>query len=299
MVRVKRHSAGEKSARVINVVFIALFLVAIVAPFLNIVALSLNDGMDAQMGGISFWPRAWTLDNYREVFEDPALLSAYKITVLRVVIGTATSVLLTALAAYALKFSSLPGRTFFTMMILFTMLFSGGIVPYYILLKSIGLINRFWVYIIPGLYSAWNILLMRPFFGTIPASLEESAKLDGANDFRIFFAIILPISKPVISVIALFNGVGHWNDWFAGTFFVSDTALHPLQTVLRAMLMSAEALRKRMFILQMAPVDARLTVTTESLKMATIIVATVPVVFIYPFIQKYFVQGVMIGSVKG
>ncbi|MBT3276239.1 MAG: carbohydrate ABC transporter permease [Spirochaetales bacterium] len=299
MVKVKRYSAGEKTGRIVNTACIVLFLIAIIAPFLNIIALSLNDGMDAQMGGISFWPRAWTLDNYREVFEDPDLLNAYKITILRVVIGTASSVLLTALAAYALKFPTLPGRTFFTMMILFTMLFSGGIVPYYILLKSIGLTNRFWVYIIPGFYSAWNILLMRTFFGTIPASLEESAKLDGANDFRIFFAIILPISKPVISVIALFNGVGHWNDWFAGTFFVSDKALHPLQTVLRAMLMSAEALRKRMFILQMAPDDARLTVTTESLKMATIIVATIPVVLIYPFIQKYFVKGVMIGSVKG
>ena len=299
MVGVKRVSTGENIMRAVNVALIILFLAAIIAPFLNIVALSLNDGMDAQMGGISFWPRQWTLDNYKEVFEDPTLLNAYKITILRVVIGTISSVFLTALAAYALKFSSLPGRKFFTMMILFTMLFSGGIVPYYILLKNIGLINQFWVYIIPGFYSAWNILLMRTFFAGIPDSLEESAKLDGANDFQVFFAIIIPISKPVIAVISLFNGVGHWNAWFDGTFFVSDASLHPLQTVLRAMLMSAEALRKRMFILQMAPQDARLNVTTESLKMATIIVATVPILLIYPFIQKYFVQGVMIGSVKG
>jgi len=299
MVKVKRHTVGELVMRAVNVALISLFLAAIVAPFLNIIALSLNDGMDAQMGGIWLWPRDFTLDNYREVFEDPTLLNAYKITALRVVIGTVSSVFLTALAAYALKFSTLPGRKFFTMMILFTMLFSGGIVPTYILLKSLGLTNRFWVYIVPQLYAAWNILLMRTFFLGIPNSLEESAKLDGANDFQIFFAIILPISKPVISVIALFNGVSHWNDWFAGTFFVSREELHPLQTVLRAMLMSAEALRKRMFILQMAPDDARLNVTTESLKMATIIVATVPIVLIYPFIQKYFVQGVMIGSVKG
>ena len=276
-----------------------LFLLAIIAPFLNIIALSLNDGQDAQRGNISFWPREWTFDNYAEVFEDPYLLNSYKITILRVVIGTVVSVFLTAMASYALKFKTLPGRTFFTMMILFTMLFYGGIVPYYILLKSIKLINTFWVFIIPTFYSAWNILLMRTFFMTIPESLEESAKLDGANDFLVFFAIIIPLSKPVISVIALFNGVAHWNDWFAGTFFVSDKNLHPLQTVLRALLMSAEALRKRMFILQTAPQDARLNVTTESLKMATIIVATIPVVLIYPLIQKYFVKGVMIGSVKG
>jgi putative aldouronate transport system permease protein len=185
-------------------------------------------------------------------------------------------------------------------MLLFSMLFSGGIVPYYLVLKRLTLTNTFWVYVIPFLYNAWNIFLMRTFFQSISESLEESAMLDGANHFRIFFSLILPLSKPIISVIALFNGVGHWNDWFSGTFYVSDKELHPLQTVLRAMLMSAEALRKRMVIVTAtyAPQDARLTVTTESLKMATIIVATVPVVCLYPFIQRYFVQGVMIGSLK-
>lgn len=296
----KRMSAGEIIFRAVNCVFITLFLLTVVLPFVHILALSFNDGNDAARGGISLWPRKLSIENYQEVFSDSYIIGSYKITFLRVIIGTSASVLLTAMAAYALRVKTLPGRKLWSAMLLFTMLFSGGIVPYYLLLKRTGLTNTFWVYVIPSLYSAWNIFLMRTFFQTISESIEESAMLDGANHLRIFFSLILPLSKPIIAVIALFNGVAHWNDWFSGTFYVSDKSLHPLQTVLRAMLMSAEALRKRMTIVtaQFSPQDARLSVTTESLKMATIMVATVPVVCLYPFIQRYFVQGVMIGSIK-
>jgi putative aldouronate transport system permease protein len=292
-------SFGERLFRFINAALVFLFILTVILPFVNVLALSFNEGTDSARGGVSLWPRKFSLDNYRDVFSDEYLLSSYRVTVLRVVIGTVVSVLLTAMAAYALKFRTLPGRRFWSMMILFTMLFSGGVVPYYILLKSIGLTNTFLVYIIPWLYSAWNIILMRTFFLTIPESLEESAMIDGANHLRVFFSIILPLSKPIISVIALFNGVAHWNDWFSGAFYVSEKSLHPLQTVLRAMLMSAEAMRRRMVIIYSGQSGQLLTVTTESLKMATIIVATAPVICIYPFIQKYFVQGVMIGSIKG
>jgi putative aldouronate transport system permease protein len=283
----------------VNYLLVTLFILSIILPFANVIALSFNNGQDAARGGVTFWPRQFSLDNYRDVFQDPDLLSSYKITILRVVLGTVSSVLLTAMAAYALKFRTLPGRRLYSFMILFTMLFSGGIVPYYMLLKDIHLTNTFWVYIIPWFYSAWNILLMRTFFMGIPESLEESAMIDGANHLRIFFSLVLPLSKPIIAVIALFNGVAHWNDWFTGAFYVSDKELHPLQTVLRAMLMSAEAMRRRMVIIYTQQQGALLSVTTESLKMATIVVATVPIVCIYPFIQKYFVQGVMIGSIKG
>lgn len=299
MSRRIRISVGERVFRLINGALVILFVLTIILPFVNILALSLNEGTDAARGGVTLWPRKFSLDNYRDVFSDEYLLSSYRVTILRVVIGTVLSVLLTAMAAYALKFRTLPLRRFWSMAILFTMLFSGGVVPYYILLKSIGLTNNFLVYVIPWLYSAWNIILMRTFFQGIPESLEESAMIDGAHHLRIFFSIILPLSKPIISVIALFNGVGHWNDWFSGAFYVSDKNLHPLQTVLRAMLMSAEAMRRRMVIIYSGQAGQLLTVTTESLKMATIIVATVPILCIYPFIQKYFVQGVMVGSVKG
>jgi len=296
----KRMSAGEVIFRAGNYALITVFVLTIVLPFVHILALSFNNGNDAARGGIGLIPRKLSLENYVEVFSDSYILNSYKITFLRVVIGTSVSVLLTSMAAYALKVRTLPGRKLASAMLLFTMLFSGGIVPYYLMLKGLGLTNTFWVYIVPFLYNAWNIFLMRTFFLTISESLEESAMLDGANHLQIFFRLILPLSKPILAVIALFNGVGHWNDWFSGTFYVSDKDLHPLQTVLRAMLMSAEALRKRMVIVtaQFSPQDARLSVTTESLKMATIIVATVPVVCLYPFIQRYFVQGVMIGSLK-
>jgi putative aldouronate transport system permease protein len=291
-------SAGEAVFRGVNYLLVTLFILSIILPFANVIALSFNNGQDSARGGITFWPRQFSLDNYRDVFQDPDLLSSYKITILRVVLGTASSVLLTAMAAYALKFRTLPGRKLYSFLILFTMLFSGGIVPYYMLLKDIRLTNTFWVYIIPWFYSAWNILLMRTFFMGIPESLEESAMIDGANHLRIFFSLVLPLSKPIIAVIALFSGVAHWNDWFTGAFYVSDKELHPLQTVLRAMLMSAESMRRRMVIIYTQQQGALLSVTTESLKMATIVVATVPIVCIYPFIQKYFVQGVMIGSIK-
>jgi putative aldouronate transport system permease protein len=291
-------SVGEAVFRGMNYVLVTLFVLTIVLPFVNVIALSFNNGLDAAKGGVYFWPRQFSLDNYKDVFQDPYFLSSYKITFLRVVIGTVLAVLLTGLAAYALKFPTLPGRRFWNFYILFTMLFSGGVVPYYMLLKGIKLTNTFWVFIVPWLYSAWNIILMRSFFQTIPTSLEESAQMDGANHLRTFFSIIMPLSKPIFSVIGLFVGVAHWNDWFTGAFYVSDKSLHPLQTVLRAMLMSAEAMRRQMVIIYTQQQGELLTVTTESLKMATIVVATVPIVCIYPFIQKYFVQGVMVGSIK-
>ncbi len=292
-------SITEKLVRITIYFIISIFIATIILPFIHIIALSLNEGIDTSKGGIALWPRVFTLKNYEEVFKDPYLLNSFKISILRVIIGTPLSVFLTAMAAFALKSKILPGRKFFTLIILFTMLFSGGIIPYYILLKSLKLLNNFLVYIIPFFYSGWNTLLMRTFFSSIPKSLEDSAMIDGANYFKIFLSIYLPLSKPIISVIALFNGVTQWNDWFSGTFFVSQKSLHPLQTVLRAMLMSAEAMRKKMFITGFAALfGGRATVTSESLKMATIMIATIPIVCIYPFVQKYFVKGIMIGSIK-
>lgn len=297
--RLDSQSLWSKLFDYFNYTLLSLIGASIVLPLLNILALSFNGGKDAARGGVYFWPRVFTFANYQEVFLSADILRAYQITIMRTVLGTALSVFLTAMAAYVLKKKTLPGRNFFTMMIFFTMLFNGGIIPYYMLLKNIHLLNTFWVYILPGLYSAWNIIVMRTFFETISTSLEESAKLDGCNDFKIFIKIILPLSKPVIAVIALFNGVGHWNDWFSGAFFVRDKSLYPVQTVLKEMLTTQLKLKELVTSSYHSAELASRLVTGESLKMATIVVATLPIICVYPFIQKYFAEGVMIGAVKG
>ena len=213
-------TAGEKLFKFINYALIILLCLSIILPFLNILALSFNAGKDAERGGISFWPRVWTLENYQEVFTSSNIGRAFLITLFRTVLGTVLGVYLTAMAGFVLKSKSLPGVRLFTLLIFFTMLFSGGIIPYYMLLSNLHLTNTIWVYVIPGLYSAWNLIIMRTFFQQIGVSLEEAARIDGCSDFGIFMKIILPLSKPVLATISLFTAVGHWNDWFTGSFFV-------------------------------------------------------------------------------
>lgn len=294
-------SKGERIFRILTYSIIILLCLSIILPFLNVLALAFNEGKDAEQGGIFIWPRVWTLENFKEVFNSSNIIQAYMITLFRTVVGTIASVFLTAMAAYTLKSKTMPGVKFFTMMIFFTMLFSGGVIPYYMLLKELHLINTIWVYIIPGLYSAWNIIIMRTFFSGISISLEESAKLDGCNDFGVFMRVILPLSKPVIAVIGLFNAVGHWNDWFTGSFYVQNTNIRPVSTLLQEMLTRQDAIRAQLMQnagSQSYEILERMTVTGNSLKMATIIVVVAPILCVYPFIQKYFAKGVMIGSVK-
>lgn len=294
-------STGEKLVQIAIYVLIILLCLSIILPFLNIFALSFNSGKDAERGGIYLWPRLWSIENYKEVFSSSNIISAFGISMFRTIVGTLASVFLTAMAAYALKRKAMPGVRFFTMLIFFTMLFSGGIIPYYLLLKDLHLTNTIWVYIIPGLYSAWNLIIMRTFFQEISPSLEESARIDGYNDFSIFMKVIMPLSRPVVAVIALFNAVGHWNDWFTGAFYVRESNLRPLSTLLQEMLTRADALRNTLEqaagSTQYEMLD-KIQVTGNSLKMATIIIVITPIILIYPFIQKYFAKGVMIGSVK-
>ncbi|UVI28920.1 carbohydrate ABC transporter permease [Paenibacillus spongiae] len=293
-------SVGEKIFKIVIYLLIIGLCLSIILPFMNILALSFNAGKDAERGGIYFWPRAWSTENFKEVFMSANVGTAFGISIFRTVVGTVASVFLTAMAAYALKGKTLPGVKFFTLLIFFTMLFSGGIIPYYMLLKSLNLTNTIWVYVIPSLYSAWNLIIMRTFFQQIHPSLEESARIDGYNDFSIFMRIIMPLSRPVVAVIALFNAVSHWNDWFTGAFYVRSSNLRPLSTLLQEMLMQAEAMRDTLSQAAGANYDAleKIQVTGNSLKMATIVIVVTPIILIYPFIQKYFAKGVMIGSLK-
>lgn len=292
-----KRSKSEVFFSCLNIFILACLALSILYPLLNILALSFNDGKDAMRGGIYIWPRVWSLENYVTTLNDDRILNGYKITILRTVIGTFSTLFLTAMAAFVLRSKTLPGKSFFSIFLLVTMLFSGGTIPYYMLLKNIHLLNNFWVFVIPGLYSAWNIVIMRTFFQGISYSLEESAKLDGCNDFTVFWRIYLPLSKPVLAVIGLFSGVGHWNDWFAGAYYITDKELQPVQTILQEMLTAAQKVQELMQ--SGGPIqNVQRAVTGESLKMATIVVSTLPIVLVYPFIQKYFASGVMIGAVK-
>lgn len=292
-----KRSKGEVFFSCLNIFLLACLALSILYPMLNILALSFNDGKDAMRGGIYIWPRVWSLENYVTTLNDDRILNGYKITILRTVIGTFSSLFLTAMAAFVLRSKTLPGKGLFSIFLLVTMLFSGGTIPYYMLLKNINLLNNFWVFVIPSLYSAWNIVIMRTFFQGISYSLEESAKLDGCNDFTVFWRIYLPLSKPVLAVIGLFNGVSHWNDWFAGSYYVTDKELQPVQTILQEMLTAAQKVQELMQ--SGGPIqNVQRAVTGESLKMATIVVSTLPIILVYPFIQKYFASGVMIGAVK-
>ncbi|SHO53204.1 carbohydrate ABC transporter permease [Anaerocolumna xylanovorans] len=294
--RIKASFSEQVLQVFIYCVLIGLCLM-IILPCINIVALSFNDGKDAAKGGIYFWTRKFTWANYKEVFQDGSIMKAYVITISRTVIGTLASLLVTSFAAYSLKEKELPGRKIITILITFTMLFSGGMIPTYIQYNKLGLVDSFWVYVVPGLVSVTYLLMMRTFFETIPDSLEESAKLDGCGYFRTFGTIIIPLSKPVIAVIGLYTAVNHWNDWFSGAFYMRSSNLWPVQTVLQQMLSKAMASREVTTVSQAIAQNAN-TVTSDSLKMAAVVVTTVPILCVYPFIQKYFAQGAMIGAVK-
>lgn len=292
---------SSKASKVINTTLIVLLCLSIILPFMHILALSLNSGVDAQKGGITLLPRALTIDNYIEVFKQDNLLNGLSISVFRTVLGTTLGVGLMSMAAYALTIKTLPGRKYISFFIFFTMLFSGGTIPYYLVLNKLGLTESIWVYIIPTLYSVTNILLLRTSFNQLPSSVIEAARIDGYGEFNIFTKIVLPMSKPVLATITLFTAVGHWNDWYSGTFFVRSAKLKPLATILQEMLTRQNALAD--ILLKSSGEQAytmleKISITGESLQMATIIIVILPIVIMYPFIQKYFVQGITVGSIK-
>ncbi|MBC8580447.1 carbohydrate ABC transporter permease [Zhenhengia yiwuensis] len=296
--KIKENFSDRLIQGFIYLVVIALCLLIII-PCINVLALSFNDGADAAKGGIYFWPRVFTLDNYKEVFADGKIMKSYGITIARTFIGTSLSLIVTTLAAFALKEEKLPGRKIITMLITFTMLFGGGMIPTYIQYKNLHLLNSFWVYVIPGMVGVTNLLMVRTFFESIPDSLEESAKLDGCGYFKIYTQIVLPLSKPVLAVVGLYTAVGHWNDWFAGAFYMNSSKLWPVQTVLQQMLSRAMASSQEVKTASQAIAQANSAVTSDSLKMAAVVITTVPILCIYPFAQKYFAKGAMIGAVKG
>ena len=297
-----KETVGEKIFNVINIIILSLLSASFLYPFWNTFVLSFNDSLDSLRGGVYFWPRIFTLDNYQAVLSDSTIYRAYVITILKTVIGTLTSVIFTGMFAYGLSKKKLMFRNFYLTICTITLFFSGGLIPTYLLYRSLGLLDNFMVYIIPGLWSVGNMLVMKSFFVGLPNALEEAAEIDGCNHLQIFFQIIIPLSMPVISTVALMNAIGHWNGWFDAYIYINNETLYPLQTVLMKIINQSNmitAMKKGdMFQSQMNISTSSGMVTTEGIKMATMMVTVGPIILVYPFFQKYFVKGMTLGSVK-
>ncbi|MGL5378001.1 MAG: carbohydrate ABC transporter permease [Cetobacterium sp.] len=286
---------GEKIFDLFNIIFMIIFSFVIIYPIWYIVVLSLNDAQDAIRGGIYWIPRKFSFDNYIAVFQNKEIFTAFGVTILKTSLGIITHVLFTAMVAYGISKQELKFRKFYIILGTITLFFSGGLIPYYILIKDIGLIDNFLVYIIPSMFSFYNLILFQSFFRDIPASIEESASIDGANHFQIFTRIILPISLPIIATVSLFVGVGQWNDFFTGLLYVNTPELQPIQTLLYKIIAKEGS---SVITEGMRTAGVTLSTTSKSLQLATMVITTLPVVCLYPFLQKYFVKGMVLGSVK-
>lgn len=304
-----RRKATTGDAAFNTLLYVILILMAVITlyPFLNSLAISLNDADDTTRGGLSVYPRVFSTRNYELIFQNKDIYTAYFITISRTVVGTLTALFCTGLFAFGLAHSNLKGRRLYTMLCVITMYFGGGLIPYYFLIKWLGMVDSFNVYWVPGLVGVFNMILMRTYFQGIPLALEESARIDGANYWTVFFRIILPISTPIIATIALFVGVGQWNSWFDASIFITkNTYLKPMQNVLLSIISQAR------FAEQLAQLGSTTGVTVDasnvghnakvnvrSITMATMIITILPIVMAYPFLQRYFIKGIMVGSLKG
>lgn len=289
-----RRTMGDRVFDTANVVFMILFSLMFIYPMLYVLSRSVMPETERAFRPFALIPHSLDFSAYQMLFEPgSSLLSAYRITILRTLVGTAVNLVLTASTAYVLSRKDYPLRGFVTSMMIFTMWFGGGLIPSYLVNRAYGLSNSFWVYIFPGAISAWNTMIMRNFFATIPDSLEESARIDGAHEMRILVAIILPLSKASLATIGLFYAVGHWNSWFDSMLYMTDRSKYTLQYMLRQILSAASSSE------MVESESIAYKPPTEMMRMASIIATTVPILFVYPFLQKYFVKGVLVGSLKG
>lgn len=291
-------SRGERLFNGFNVTFMVLLSSVFVIPFIVVASTSIVGAAEAaRRGGLVFIPETVDFGAYRAIFaQGSAIVRAYGVTLFRVVVGTAMNLLFTAPFAYALSKRSVPGRTPITMFVFFTILFHGGLIPTFLVVRNLGLYNTYWALIIPELVNAWWMLIMRNFFYTIPESLEESALIDGASPPTVLLKVVLPLSMPVLTTIGLFYAVWHWNSWFDANIYIPDIRRMPVQNILRRILINATEVinddPEMLYEMDAPP-------PPDAIKAAVIMVATVPILFVYPFIQKYFVKGVLLGSVKG
>lgn len=288
----------SKEDIVINTIVVLLCIVITILtvyPIYYCLIHSLNEGTDAAKGGIYLFPRKFTLENYQIVFQNKAIYKAFFMTIVRTFAGTLAAIMAMAVAAYALTKQELKGRRIYTYLGVITLYFSAGVVQQYLLYRELHILDTFWIYLLPNIYQFYYIILFMAFFKELPAALEESAQIDGAGYYTILLRVIIPLSKPVIATIALFVGVWHWNDWFHPAFFIQNENLMTMPAVLMRAMSLAEA---QQMMQRMMSTGAQSSTTMESVRYAMLIVAVAPITIIYPFVQKFFLKGMMLGSVK-
>lgn len=287
---------GDWDSRVfdtINIACLSIILIIILVPLWNVIISSFSSSKALAEGGFIFWPSELSLENYRAVFRDDSIGQSFFISIAKTVVGVVTHVLFCAMVAYGLSKNNVRGRKFYVTMGVITMFFSGGMIPTYLLIKSLGLLNSFWVYIIPALLSFYDVIILMNFFRNVPSSLEESAKIDGAGDWRVFLSIFIPLSMPAMATIAMFNGVSQWNDFMTTKLYITNEALYPLQMKLYEIIVQSQTQS-----MQNIGGSVIIETTTKGVQLATIVITTLPIVVIYPLLQRYFISGMMLGAVK-
>lgn len=294
-----KHMRKGKDTILMNALLIVIiggFCIVCLLPFVMMIASSFETEYNLSHSGYTFWPREFTANAYRMILKDGQIIQAYKVTIFITVVGTLLSMLVTTMMAYPLSLDHLKGKNFVTFLVYFTMLFNGGLVPTYLLIsKYLGMRNNIWVLIIPVMFSAWNMFLMRNFFKGIPKEMIESAYIDGANDVQILFKIVLPVSVPGIATISLFFALGYWNQWYNAMLYIDDMKMYPLQYYIMNILRYADSFKLMSMYTSVNLAD----LPTTAIKMATTVVTIGPVIFIYPFVQKYFTTGLTVGAIKG
>lgn len=279
-------------------VFLAFVFVITFYPFWNILVLSVNSADDTVRGGIYLWPRVISIDSYKQILQDAEILNGLKVTVLRTLVGTPLALAVISLLAFALSKRDLVGSRIISLFFIFTMYFGGGLIPYYMILKNVHLIDSFMVYIFPNMMNVFFVIIVRTFMQELPVEVEESAKMDGANDIQIYWRIILPICVPVLVTIGLFTAINHWNSWFDSYVFTYKPNLKTLQAVLVKILNQYQTESFTSSANQMANSAKRNAVSSDTIRMAATMVATLPIIVVYPFLQRYFVKGMTLGAVK-
>ncbi|QGQ98384.1 carbohydrate ABC transporter permease [Paenibacillus psychroresistens] len=296
----KYSTPGYRIFTIFNISFMALLGLITVFPYLNVMAMAFNESRDTALGGITVFPREPTLYNFKVILSNSAISQAAIISVLRVVAGTILSLIVQVSAAYAFTKRSLWGRNALLLFLILPMFFNGGIIPQYLLFSKLHLLNHFLIYILPGAFVFYNMLIIRTYMYTIPESLLESAKIDGANEITVLRRIILPLSMPIIATITLWTAVLNWNDWITTLFFITKPKLYTLQFIMMQMVRENDLIASLIeeAIKHGQVTKIKLTTTPEAIKSAQVIITTIPIILVYPFLQKYFIQGVLIGAVK-
>lgn len=295
-------SLSRKIFCVFNYTVISVLCLLFLLPLLNVLAKSLNEGIDASRGGIWFWPRVFTWENYKTVIGGETFRTSIIVTVARVLVGVVIGLLVQFSAAYALAKKKFPGKAFFLLLFMIPMYFHAGVVPNYVWFSKIHMLNSFWVYVLPTAFSFYNVVIIRTFIqSTIPDSLQESAFIDGATEVTVFFKIILPLCKPILATIALWIMVHHWNDWTTTLMYIRKSKLYTMQYIMMELVKESERLAKLVSEAAMMGenVEQSAAPTADVVISAQIMVTILPIVCVYPFLQKYFVKGIMMGSVKG